>query len=347
MCRKQPGRRCPRHCAQNLSRAVAAWQNIDAPLDGVASGPREAARDEVLLASTDVDATGSGRRELWDRLSELEGRRGAASDQRRRSLVTRLVAAQALVDEWRRQDQLMPPALPAGASAQERSLRRAVGKARGQSARYAVQLLLHRNNPEAVHRWAQRHRESMESALTLHGRLRAEQAGGRPNRQFLSDKELGELRSAGPAGGYLVVESHRRAVRAEAPDAFTATTPLPTGSAAAAIAAAAAGNAAVGSPVAADGDGAPAPAPVAARAVCPASAASAPAGAPPAGSARPAGRAGRQRNRFLDTRRQELRELRQVIARSKALDAKLRDNGGDGIEVGGLLMLDYFTANLG
>lgn len=369
MCRKQPGRRCPKHCAETLSRAAAVWQHVkDDP--SASDAQRAEARDELLLASTEKDATRDGRRELMDRISELEGRGGAVADRRRRALVTRLVAAESLTDEWRRQDQWMPPPLAADATTREQQLRRAVGKARGQAARVAVQMLLHRNNPDGVNRWADHHQEAVESALHLHAQLRAEQAGGKPDRRHLSVQELRGWRAGGTDADAIVVLSHQRALRAEIPGGFDHHIPQPSHQ----------GGAGRGSsypvpePPAHDNS----PAPPSAVSSDPAAAADThtppppgPAGTDPTrradtggqrarstppgadhGTATPAGtdtQTGRRPARSPNKHRmQELSRLRAVVTRAKAMDEKMEQGAvGKPYEIGGLLMLDYFTRALG
>jgi len=187
-----------------------------------------AAADRVAVVATELDATGRGRQELQSSIAQLEGHAGQDVDLHRQELAARLVAAEALVDERRRQQRHMPAPLPGDGDAEQVRLRRAIGKARGDLARTQVQMMLSRDDPAAVQRWAGRHREAALAALDLHTQLRTAQAGGAPAPGFLSASEQRLWRRGGADQAAMVALSHRRAVIRDHPDAFDTVVPVGT-----------------------------------------------------------------------------------------------------------------------
>lgn len=218
MCRKQPGRRCPTHCNAKLVSALAALERVRDNPDADEAAV-QAAEDDARLAATDVDTTGTGRNQLLERISELEGHDGPEIDARRRALVTRLVAAQALSDEWTRQKTLMPDP-PDSSDTEGRKLHDRLGQARGSMARLQVQMFLARNSRPDCERWAARHRAAASEALRQHTLLRMRAAGGQPDSNFLSPAEKESLRSNKTGMAGLAFVSHQRAVQGENPGAF-------------------------------------------------------------------------------------------------------------------------------
>ncbi|MEP6560421.1 MAG: hypothetical protein ABJD68_05005 [Nakamurella sp.] len=137
------------------------------------------------------------------------------------------MAAEALVDERRRQERYMPTSRPGGDAEQERLLR-AIGKQRADLARTQVQMMLSRDEPAGLQRWASRHREAAMAALDLQTQLSIARSGGAPAAGFLSESEQRVWRRGGADEASMVALSHRRAVIQEHPDAFDTVIPLGT-----------------------------------------------------------------------------------------------------------------------
>lgn len=313
------------------------------------------ALDRAQMDVVDADATGSGRQELLQRIAELEGHSGKSVTRRRRELVTRLIAAQALADEWGRQAALMPPAPPAG-DVEGRSMLRALGKARGRMARCQVQMLLNRDDPAAAGRWAAKHREAAAESLDLHSQMRMRIHHGHPDSEQLSDQEKAQWRADRVQRPALTLLSHKRAVAAANPAAFDtvvpkpsevarqsgevyrgALPPAPTESstpveAAAATQAAEGGDVTNAQPAAQDNH--PADETTANKA-----------------ANKAAGREEKSRRRAArraaTIRAADLRRLRMVATRIGMVARKAeRGSGTPAFDMGGLFMLDYFTANV-
>ena len=226
MCRRQPGRRCHRHCVEKLTAAQKVLMDLQAG-ESEDRAAVSAAADRVAAVATELDATGRGRQELRSSIAQLEGHAGVDVDLHRQELAARLVAAEALVDERRRQQRHMPVSASCGDAEQDR-LRRAIGKARGDLARTQVQMMLSRDDPAALQRWAGRHREAALAALDLHSQLRMAQAGGSPAEGFLSQSEQRVWRRGSADQAAMVALSHRRAVMHDLPDAFDTVVPMGT-----------------------------------------------------------------------------------------------------------------------
>ena len=385
MCRRQPGRRCHRHCVEKLTAAQTVLMDLQAG-ESADRAAVSAAADRVAAVATELDATGRGRQELRSSIAQLEGHAGADVDLHRQELAARLVAAEALVDERRRQQRHMPVSASCGDAEQDR-LRRAIGKARGDLARTQVQMMLSRDDPAALQRWAGRHREAALAALDLHSQLRMAQAGGSPAEGFLSQSEQRVWRRGSADQAAMVALSHRRAVMHDLPDAFDTVVPMGTREAratgevyrgaepepveelyadattAAASSASDGGN----SPSGGDDDGDLAdddidddddddddeePTDRETGGVD----RTAQSGLNPSGRAT-FDRRGRRKaerrqqkqaqQRAGQRRKRELREVRMVVQRVKRLSSKADQGQGTGMECGGVLMLDYFQTNLG
>lgn len=385
MCRRQPGRRCHRHCVEKLTAAQKVLMDLQAG-ESEDRAAVSAAADRVAAVATELDATGRGRQELRSSIAQLEGHAGVDVDLHRQELAARLVAAEALVDERRRQQRHMPVSASSGDAEQDR-LRRAIGKARGDLARTQVQMMLSRDDPAALQRWAGRHRDAALAALDLHSQLRMAQAGGSPAEGFLSQSEQRVWRRGSADQAAMVALSHRRAVMHDLPDAFETVVPMSTREAratgevyrgaepepgeelygdtatAAASSASDRGNSLSGG----DDDGDLAdddidgdddddddeePTDRETGGVDRTS----------QSDQTPSGRAtfdrrGRRtaerrqqkqaQQRAGQRRKRELREVRMVVQRVKRVSSKADQGQGTGMECGGVLMLDYFQTNLG
>ena len=385
MCRRQPGRRCHRHCVEKLTAAQTVLMQLQAG-DRADRAAVNAAADRVAAAATELDATGRGRQELRSGIAQLEGHAGVDVDLHRQELAARLVAAEALVDERRRQQRHMPVSASCGDAEQDR-LRRAIGKARGVLARTQVQMMLSRDDPADLQRWAGRHREAAVAALDLHAQLRTAQAGGAPAEGFLSQSEQRVWRRGGADQAAMVALSHRRAVMHDLPDAFDTVVPVSTRKAratgevyrgaepesveelytdAAAAAAASAGDRG-DSPSGGDDDDGDLTddGDLADDDIDDAEPTdretggvdrTAQSGRNPNDRAtvdrrgRRKAERGQQKQaqqRAGQRRKRELREVRMVVQRVKWLSSKADQGQGTGIECGGVLMLDYFQTTLG
>ena len=376
MCRRQPGRRCHRHCVEKLTAAQTALMELQAG-GSTDQAAVNAAADRLAAVATELDATGRGRQQLRSGIAQLEGHDGEDVDLHRQELAARLVAAEALVDERRRQQRHMP-APPPGDDAGQVRLARAIGKARGDLARSQVQMMLSRDDPAGLHRWVSRHREAAMAALDLHAQLRTARAGGAPAPGFLSESEQRVWRRGGADEAAMVALSHRRAVIHDHPDAFDTVIPLGTRDAREA------GEVYQGAK----------PEPVEDLYSDPAGAE----GEPGAGEESPSDtyddddgntddddepadirpereftrteQPGRRSNgqatadlkrrrkaqrrqhkqaqqRAGQRRKREIREVSVMVHRVKRLTSKADQGQGTGIECGGVLMLDYFQTNLG
>lgn len=212
MCRPQPGRRCPKHCRERVDAAAAVYEAVRADTSAA-----DVAEDEMALAATDLDACGNQRADLRRRILDLDGVHDPDGSvaARRDTLLARLLAATALVAERERQAALMPPNVPPGGPSKLRAVRRALGKQRGELARIRVQMSLSGDDTARRSRWEQRHAQVHARIADLTAHYALARGSGRPNLTKLDRTETNRYQAGtGEEKHLLSAESHHRAADA-------------------------------------------------------------------------------------------------------------------------------------
>lgn len=213
MCRRKPGRRCPRHSSTRLQaarrRLDAAQDNLQAVRD--TSGPdtvrrhraeerMRSARRNWARARMDYDATGRGAQELRDAIA----RPGLSLDEVD-GLRTRIQRAADLSEARARQSALMPD-VAVRDSAKSRFA--ALGAAREELAYLAVE---GEKAPGAARRLTAAERNAFNAEVAF----RVENAGGAYDRAHLLSEEIGAFPGLTPPDRReLVALSHMRAAAA-------------------------------------------------------------------------------------------------------------------------------------
>lgn len=217
MCRRKPGRRCPKHCTAELAAARAALSRLEE-----SGADTTTARRDVAAKSADLDSTRAARDANAAGLAELAlANQTPTIRARRRELAEHLAVGETLAAERERQRALMPPHRknqPEDAAA----LHAEIGGQRDDIARFHT-LTEHAHaagdTDNAAH-WAQQRDNAAAAALDAETRWRIRDHQGEPAAAYLTKQETAHARGRDSRARELLYESHKRAALNDLPGGF-------------------------------------------------------------------------------------------------------------------------------